>query len=135
LLKNAMEAIPGGGTIQVNTRMLSNAPQHPGDKNEAGRIKISVCDNGPGIEEDIKNDLFKMNVTSKTGHDGLGLPIVLEAVTHPSMAHCCATVPPGRGPVFTSNCLQATMDLKSGCTEPSDLGAFHGEPPANFNLR
>jgi putative nucleotidyltransferase with HDIG domain len=99
LLKNAMEAIPGGGTIQVRTRLLSNAPQHPGDPNEAGRIKISVCDNGPGIEEDIKNDLFKPNVTSKTGHDGLGLPIVLDAVTHINGSLLCDSSP-GQGTCF-----------------------------------
>jgi signal transduction histidine kinase len=82
LLKNAMEAIPDGGTIHVSTSMLRAAPRQIGSKDETGHIKISVCDNGPGIDEGMKNKLFKPNVTSKTGHDGLGLSIVHEAVTY-----------------------------------------------------
>jgi signal transduction histidine kinase len=99
LLKNAMEAIPDGGTIQVSTRMWRNSPRHVGDQDQAGRIKISVCDDGPGIDEGIKKDLFKPNVTSKTGHDGLGLSIVHEAVTHLKGSLLCESTL-GRGTCF-----------------------------------
>ncbi len=95
LLKNAMEALPDGGTIQVSTRMQRNAPRHNSDQDMADRIKISVCDDGPGIEEGIKADLFKPNVTSKTGHDGLGLFIVHEAVKHLNGSLLCDSSPGG----------------------------------------
>ena len=99
LLKNAMEAMPDGGTIHVSTRMLGGSPGPAGNKNEAGHIKISVCDDGPGIDERIKNDLFKPNVTSKAGHEGLGLSIVHEAVTHLKGSLLCESAP-GRGTCF-----------------------------------
>ena len=99
LLKNAMEAMPGGGTIRVSTSMLSVAPRQIGSKDETGHIKISVCDNGPGIDEGIKNKLFKPNVTSKTGHEGLGLSIVHEAVTHLKGFLLCESIT-GRGTCF-----------------------------------
>jgi signal transduction histidine kinase len=99
LLKNAMEAMPDGGTIRVSARML-RAPSRPvGNKERAGHIKISICDDGPGIDEAIKNDLFKVNVTSKTGHDGLGLSIVHEAVTQLKGSLLCESFP-GRGTCF-----------------------------------
>ena len=99
LLKNAMEAMPDGGTIHVSTRMLKSSPGHAGDNDQAGHIKISVCDDGPGIDERIKNDLFKPNVTSKKGHDGLGLSIVHETVTHLNGSLLCESAP-GRGTCF-----------------------------------
>ncbi len=99
LLKNAIEAMPDGGTIRVISRMLE-APSRPVDNTEkASYIKISVCDDGPGIDEAIKNDLFRVNVTSKTGHDGLGLSIVNEAVTHLKGSLLCESTP-GRGTCF-----------------------------------
>ena len=99
LLKNAIEAMPDGGTIQVISRMLE-APSRPvGNAEKAGHIKISVCDDGPGIDQAVKNDLFKVNVTSKTGHDGLGLSIVHEAVTHLKGSLLCESTP-GRGTCF-----------------------------------
>jgi len=99
LLKNAMEAIHDEGTIQVSTRMMRGSPGHVGDKDEAGHIRISVCDDGPGIDEGIINELFKPNVTSKTDHDGLGLSIVHEAVTHLKGSLLCDSTP-GRGTCF-----------------------------------
>jgi signal transduction histidine kinase/HD-like signal output (HDOD) protein len=99
LLKNAMEAIPDGGTIHVSTSMLRAAPRQIGSKDETGHIKISVCDNGPGIDEGMKNKLFKPNVTSKTGHDGLGLSIVHEAVTYLNGFLLCESIT-GRGTCF-----------------------------------
>jgi signal transduction histidine kinase len=99
LLKNAMEAMPEGGTIQVTTRMLSSPSRRVAGKTAAGRVKISICDDGPGIDGGIKNDIFKSSVTSKTGHDGLGLFIVHETVTHLKGSILCESAP-GRGTCF-----------------------------------
>jgi putative nucleotidyltransferase with HDIG domain len=99
LLKNAMEAILDEGTIRVSTRMFKGSPGYVGDKGEAGQIRISVCDDGPGIDEGIKNELFKPNVTSKKGHEGLGLSIVHEAVAHLKGTLLCESTP-GRGTCF-----------------------------------
>ncbi len=95
LLKNAIEAMPDGGTIQVISRMLEGAFRPVGNTEKTGHIKISVCDDGPGLDEAIKNDLFKVNVTSKTGHHGLGLSIVHEAVTYLKGSLQCESAPGG----------------------------------------
>jgi putative nucleotidyltransferase with HDIG domain len=99
LLKNATEAMPGGGTIRVSTRLLI-APEHPVDSDHTGhRIKISVCDDGPGIDERIKNDLFKPHVTSKSDHNGLGLAIVEETLNRLHGTLACESTP-GKGTCF-----------------------------------
>ena len=99
LLKNATEAIPGGGTITVRTSMLLSMPSHKDHRSELEYIKISVCDNGPGIDEGLRNSLFKPHATSKAGHEGLGLAIVKEAMTHLNGNLQCESGP-GRGTCF-----------------------------------
>jgi signal transduction histidine kinase len=99
LLKNAMEAMPDGGTITVKTRILRGRPSHSDRSSEKGWFKISVCDDGPGIDEEIQNALFQPHVTSKNGHDGLGLAIVREAMADLNGFLLCESVP-GRGACF-----------------------------------
>jgi signal transduction histidine kinase len=99
LLKNATEAIPHGGTIRVSTRLLKAAVRATDGDPTGSRIKISVCDDGPGIDERIKNDLFKPHVTSKTDHNGLGLSIVEETVNHLDGTLVCESTP-GEGTCF-----------------------------------
>ena len=99
LLKNAMEAMPHGGSIQVRTRLLNRSGRPTVRPDQADLVRISVCDDGPGVDEDIKNDLFNPHVTTKTGHEGLGLAIVHEAVMHLNGSLRCESVP-GRGTCF-----------------------------------
>lgn len=99
LLKNAMEAMPQGGTVQVRTRLFDRSGRSPARPDQAHLVRISVCDDGPGVDEDIKNDLFNPHVTTKTGHDGLGLAIVHETVMHFKGSLRCESVP-GRGTCF-----------------------------------
>ncbi|WP_319523385.1 HDOD domain-containing protein [uncultured Desulfosarcina sp.] len=99
LLKNAMEAMPDGGTITVKTRKLHGRPRHPDRSPEKSWLKISICDDGPGINEEIQNTLFDPHVTSKNGHDGLGLAIVQEAMSDLNGFLLCESVP-GRGACF-----------------------------------
>ncbi len=99
LLKNAAEAMPEGGTIRVSTRLLTTTEQPAAGDPSGRRIKISVCDDGPGIDERIKNDLFKPHVTSKTDHNGLGLAIVEETVNRLDGALLCESTP-GEGTCF-----------------------------------
>lgn len=99
LLKNAAEAMPDGGTITVNTRLLTAPPRHAGSSDKASHIKISICDDGPGIDEKIKEKIFTPYATSKTDHDGLGLSIAHEAVLHLKGSLLCESAP-GRGTCF-----------------------------------
>jgi signal transduction histidine kinase len=100
LLKNAMEAMPDGGTITVKTRRLHGRPRRSsGYPTKNSWLKISVCDDGPGIDEKIQNTLFQPHVTSKKGHNGFGLAIVQEAMADLKGFLLCESVT-GRGACF-----------------------------------
>ena len=69
LVRNAIEAMPGGGTLRVETRVAD------------GCAEISVMDNGPGIPAHIADCLFEPFVTAgKRGGSGLGLAVVRKVV-------------------------------------------------------
>lgn len=74
LLKNAVEALPPKGVITVSSEASTNF---------SGRqfIGIYIDDNGPGIDENIKNKLFSPVTSTKgSGHSGLGLSIVKKLI-------------------------------------------------------
>jgi nitrogen-specific signal transduction histidine kinase len=74
LLKNAVEALPIAGHITVSTEASVSF---------GGRqfIGIYIEDNGPGIAEPIKQQLFSPLESSKgSGHSGLGLSIVKKLI-------------------------------------------------------
>jgi two-component system nitrogen regulation sensor histidine kinase GlnL len=83
LVKNAAEAVdPQGGEIQ-----LSTAYHHgvriaiPGSRERVHvPLQVSVRDNGPGIDEDVRATLWEPFVTTKRGGQGLGLAMVAKLV-------------------------------------------------------
>ncbi len=75
LLKNAVEALPDGGRIEVTNR---------GHVNRDRRLYLELCvsDNGAGLSPEVLANLFSPVRSSKEGaHHGLGLSIVHELVT------------------------------------------------------
>ena len=69
LIKNAMEAITGEGNIKIISNISS------------GWLQISVIDNGPGVPEKLREELFQPFVTDgKTQGTGLGLAICKKLV-------------------------------------------------------
>ncbi|MBN1626364.1 MAG: hypothetical protein JW944_07550, partial [Deltaproteobacteria bacterium] len=79
LIKNAVEAMPGGGRIDIKTSYMQRHEKDEGDDEAGildGKVRINIIDEGPGIAEDVRKRLFKEFVTSKKGHEGLGLSIV-----------------------------------------------------------
>jgi signal transduction histidine kinase len=66
LLQNAIEAMPGGGDVSVET-MLAD-----------GRACLQVQDEGPGLPPGL--DVFQLFMTTKASGTGLGLPIAQQIV-------------------------------------------------------
>ncbi len=99
LVKNAAEAMSDGGTVCLSTRLLSGIPNEAPGQPAGSLIRIRICDDGPGIDRQIREDLFRPFVTSKQGHDGLGLSIVKEAVGQLNGSLRCEAAP-GRGTCF-----------------------------------
>ncbi len=70
LLRNAIDAVPDGGAVEVNIR------------NRNGRPTLIVIDNGHGIADEHKNQIFDFLFTTKgTRGTGLGLGIVKNLCT------------------------------------------------------
>ena len=81
LVRNALEAMPEGGTLELMTRIHSNytvkTETHP---NSRQAILVEIRDSGPGIgKEDLKN-IFTPFHTTKSKGSGLGLPLSLKIV-------------------------------------------------------
>lgn len=84
LFKNAVEAMAPASNIEVRTR--DNFYQ-----NGQNYIEISIKDNGPGIAQDVLNNLFQPVASTKEGHSGLGLSIVNTLVQELSgLISCCS---------------------------------------------
>lgn len=80
LIKNAVEAMPDGGDVEINTRLIAKSQNNgfnkKADKKEQEFVEIIISDSGSGIPEEIKSNLFEPFVSSKGGgHSGLGLSI------------------------------------------------------------
>jgi two-component system nitrogen regulation sensor histidine kinase GlnL len=87
LVKNAAEAITGAGVMNGEIT-LTTGFQHgvrlavPGsDQRLHLPLLVAVRDNGPGIAEDIRDNLFDPFVSSKPSGSGLGLALVAKIIS------------------------------------------------------
>jgi two-component system, NtrC family, sensor histidine kinase HydH len=88
LLKNAWEALPGGGKITVATGV------------EQDRVVVSVEDTGVGISSDKMKQIFSPFFTTKDKGTGLGLA-VLYRIIKDHQGDITVDSTPGRGSRFT----------------------------------
>lgn len=71
LINNSIEAMPGGGNIEIRTSLnAANA-----------RAEILFCDSGPGIGSDAAQHLFEPMWTNKPSGSGFGLVIAEEIMS------------------------------------------------------
>ncbi|WP_332649608.1 HAMP domain-containing sensor histidine kinase [Lysinibacillus sp. 54212] len=69
LVKNAMEAMPSGGVIQI--KLISTSE---------GSLQLKIRDQGGGMHEETKRNLFQPFYSTKDTGTGLGLPLVKKIV-------------------------------------------------------
>jgi signal transduction histidine kinase len=86
LIRNAIEAMPDGGQVTLESGVLDDA------------AVVSVSDTGPGLPEGL--DVFQLFVTSKPRGTGLGLAIAQQIVLEHG-GELDATSDPGKGATFT----------------------------------
>jgi PAS domain S-box-containing protein len=87
LIRNAAEAMPGGGTLTLGARRTGE------------QLCISVHDTGPGLRDEVKERLFQPLVTSKALGLGLGLPTARALVENQGGTLSCLRSD-GRGTLF-----------------------------------
>ena len=68
MLSNSIDAVGGSGTVQVRTDILN--------KENILYYRIQVSDNGAGISDDIREQIFSPYFTTRNSGTGLGLAIV-----------------------------------------------------------
>jgi two-component system NtrC family sensor kinase len=71
---NALDAIGGVGTISLKTEAVG------------GRIRITICDSGPGIPLEVRENMFEPFVTTKEVGKGTGLGLYVTREIIASMA-------------------------------------------------
>jgi len=98
LILNAVQAMPDGGTVIVRA------------STDDGWVEISVHDNGTGIPNDLKDELFKPLITSKAKGTGLGLAVV-KRIVESHAGQVIVESEGGKGSTFTVK-LPAAVELK-----------------------
>ena len=68
LLKNALEATTEGDSVEIHVKCTST------------RLRISIRDNGKGMNEETAAHIFKPFVTNKEGGTGLGLAVTKKII-------------------------------------------------------
>jgi signal transduction histidine kinase len=75
IIQNAVEAMPGGGTIDIEA---GNAIVETSDRmplKEGRYVKISIRDHGQGISEEHLSRIFDPYFTTKQSRRGMGLAV------------------------------------------------------------
>lgn len=86
LVRNAIEAMPGGGVVTLEAG------------SQDGAVTLNVHDTGPGLPAGL--DVFQLFVTTKPGGTGLGLSIAQQIVLEHG-GELGAASQPGEGTTFT----------------------------------
>ncbi len=106
LLRNAVEAMPDGGTLRLAS-VRSSAD---------GRIEVLIQDTGPGIPEKDKERIFQSFFTTKIKGTGLGLTIVQQVLKN-HRADIFVEQPPEGGTRILVH-LPASSDTQTGSAHP-----------------
>ncbi|MCX5806738.1 MAG: ATP-binding protein [Proteobacteria bacterium] len=83
LIKNAMDAMPGGGKFSLSTNQVNFKIESllDNDNSIVGACAfVSLADTGVGIDEKIKERIFEPFFTTKTNSKGLGLPMAYRII-------------------------------------------------------
>ncbi len=93
--RNALQALQESATEEANIRFQTRAVRRFTIGNHSHRLvcRISICDNGPGISADIKDEIFFPMITNRAQGTGLGLSIAQSLIAqHQGLIECDSKV-------------------------------------------
>jgi len=73
LLKNALEAQPDGGRVQIRSQLVSTPGRGPS-------VAVHVRDHGRGVPPELRTRIFEPFFTTKNQGSGIGLAVALRTV-------------------------------------------------------
>jgi PAS domain S-box-containing protein len=118
LVRNAVDAMPGGGTVEIRARVDSR-----GTEQRSPEVCIEVVDHGVGIRPEVLDRIFVPFFTTKSGGSGLGLAVAYSVVqSHGGRINVSSV--PGNGTTF-----QVFLPLTEHAapSEPTDVTAKAGQ--------
>jgi len=102
LVLNARDAMPQGGTIQVETGHGEIEPEEAADKKEIPAVFLLVKDNGCGMSAETRAHLFEPFFTTKTNGRGTGLGLATaDNIVSRNEGAIQVERQPGQGTTFT----------------------------------
>ncbi len=82
LIKNASEAQPNNGNIKLRTYFEHSFKLRRADgSGHSMPIQVEVTDNGPGVSEDIRDEIFDPFVSGRNNGTGLGLALTSKIIS------------------------------------------------------
>jgi signal transduction histidine kinase len=125
LVRNASEAMPEGGKVRITAQYddgLSFVDLGQVPEARPHSVVITVEDNGPGIPEELREEVFKAGFTTRAKnpkwpaaqHRGLGLSIV-RGLIEAAGGTACVSTSPHRGARF-----ELVLPITSGMYEITD---------------
>lgn len=82
LIKNASEASEGNGQIRIHSYFEHNFKLRRRDgSGQSLPLQVEIIDDGPGLPQDIKGDIFDPFVSGKENGTGLGLALVSKIIS------------------------------------------------------
>lgn len=122
---NAKEAMPGGGTLYVHARNISDIHETVAPALRGDCVKLTFNDEGVGIPADITARIFNPYFSTKQSGSGLGLAIVYGIITR-HKGHISVDSEPGAGTIFT---VFLPADTKERSPTASDESSIPQAPP------
>jgi PAS domain S-box-containing protein len=104
LAVNARDAMPGGGKLTIETSQTGarGAGGPSPDARTGGMLKLSVADNGAGIDAKTQARIFDPFFTTKDVGKGTGLGLyIVHSIVHNHGGHISVTSEPFNGTQFT----------------------------------
>jgi signal transduction histidine kinase len=112
VLRNALEALPAGGNVQVAVG------------SEGKQRVVSVTDSGPGIGPESKEKIFNLYYTTKKAGSGIGLALTYRAMQlHNGSVEVASE--PGKGATFLMRFPAAVLTLAFALS----IAACRKQPP------